>query len=642
MYFHYQYPPRNSIRAQRAPLSEPLDAGAVTFHNAESWKDEGLGSVRILSFQSGLHDASAAAFEDYRLVAAVQEERLRREKGWGNDVPWLAIDEVLRVAGWTRNEVDVIAAIRGVFPLHYFCFPLPRDLYYTMRKHMGRERLNRDLSNAINRSGTGENKLFRSDRFLAENGFRADAQLHFVNHHEAHALAALFFTDWDDALIYTADGTGDNVSYSVRALQDGRLDCLFGGEEWLKVHRAPKNSLATAYGHATTAAGFRMWRHEGKLTGLSARGEPELRGALARHFHLGDDGLIACDFTSWRTMEKGIHAICRGHSRETIAASIQKLTEDLISGAVGHWLKRTKARRLGLAGGLFANVRLNRLLAESLPVEEIFIFPAMGDDGLAVGAALCYLRDRDGLDTWLRQRRRLDNVYLGRDFDDHIDLVLAAAPQVRLLPGDPTEVATQLVTDGAAGAIFVGRMEYGPRALGARSIIANPTDPTINDRLNQRLDRSEFMPFAPYVLEEDAERVFEITPVNRYAARFMTITCAVRPEWRARIPAVVHVDNTARPQIIRDADNPLFAGILRRFRDRTEIPVLINTSFNVHEEPIVNRPEECLRALIDGRVDFVVTKKAVYVAAHGIPAERAATDARTGRAAALTPAESGR
>ncbi len=139
------------------------------------------------------------------------------------------------------------------------------------------------------------------------------------------------------------------------------------------------------------------------------------------------------------------------------------------------------------------------------------------------------------------------------------------------------------------------------------------------------------MPFAPYVLEEDAERVFEISSVNRYAARFMTITCAVRPEWRARIPAVVHIDNTARPQIIRDSDNPLFAGILRRFRDRTGIPVLINTSFNVHEEPIVNRPEECRRALVDGRVDFVVTKRGVYVTARGLDAARSATAAPNSR-----------
>jgi carbamoyltransferase len=156
-------------------------------------------------------------------------------------------------------------------------------------------------------------------------------------------------------------------------------------------------------------------------------------------------------------------------------------------------------------------------------------------------------------------------------------------------------------------------MEYGPRALGARSILASPADARINDILNQRLARSEFMPFAPYVLAEDAAEVFEITKVNAYAARFMTITCAVKPAWKDRIPAVVHVDGTARPQIVEDATNPLYADILRRFKAATGLPVLVNTSFNVHEEPIVNRPQECLRALLDGRVDFVVTKEAAYV-----------------------------
>jgi carbamoyltransferase len=236
----------------------------------------------------------------------------------------------------------------------------------------------------------------------------------------------------------------------------------------------------------------------------------------------------------------------------------------------------------------------------------------MGDDGLSVGAGLATLLARDGLASWLSKRRRLDNVYLGQNYDDRIDACLAQAPAVRKHDGSPVEIATDMVRQGKAGAVYTGRMEFGPRALGARSIIASPSDATINDTLNKRLERSEFMPFAPYVLEEDAERVFDITPVNRYAAHFMTITCGVRPEWRERIPAVVHVDGTARPQILRESENPLFGGILRRFRDATGLPVLINTSFNVHEEPIVNRPQECRKALVDGRVDFVVTNRAVY------------------------------
>src|SRR5262249_9060843 len=158
------------------------------------------------------------------------------------------------------------------------------------------------------------------------------------------------------------------------------------------------------------------------------------------------------------------------------------------------------------------------------------------------------------------RRHRLENVFLGFDYDGQIDAHLAQA-RVRRLPGPPADVAKDMLLAGRVGAAYLGRMEFGPRALGARSILANPADPGLNNQLNRRLARSEFMPFAPYVLEEDCERVFEINPVNRYAARFMTITCAVRPEWRARIPAVIHVDGTARPQILHDRESPLYADI---------------------------------------------------------------------------------
>jgi carbamoyltransferase len=398
----------------------------------------------------------------------------------------------------------------------------------------------------------------------------------------------------------------------MRGLKDGVLECFYGDDRWL-TRTLKETGLASAYGYATVACGFRMLRHEGKLTGLAAYGEPKLSEEMAAQFRFDDkSGLIETDFRNWAAMREKFLGLCRGHDRETIAASIQKVAEDFTVQSVRHWLDRTGARKLAMAGGLFANVRLNRLLAETLPLDEVFVFPAMGDEGLSVGAALTFLHARDGNETWLRHRHRLDNVYLGQNYDGRIDDVLSSAG-MRRLAGRPVETAVDLIRAGKAGAIYTGRMEFGPRALGARSIIASPHDHAINDLLNKRLDRSEFMPFAPFVLEEDAARVFEITDVNRYAAHFMTITCGVRPEWRARIPAVVHVDGTARPQIVRGDENPLFAAILRRFRDQTELPVLINTSFNVHEEPIVNRPEECLQALSDGRVDFVVTQQAVYV-----------------------------
>jgi carbamoyltransferase len=566
-----------------------------------------------LAIHAGMHDSSAAAFDDYQMIAAASEERFTRVKGQGEGVPWLAIDEVLRIAGWRRNDVDAIATTRGWYPTYHDRFSLWRELHYTVRRWQGKERTHRELAVLCHRFGiTDTHRLFRSERFLKDNSFRPDTKIHFANHHEAHALAALFYTDWDDALVYTSDGIGDNVSYSMRALKAGKLECHYGDDRWL-TPTLKETGLASAYGYATVACGFKMLRHEGKLTGLAAYGEPKLATEMARQFRFNArNGLIETDFRNWFAMRQKFLEICRRHDRETIAASIQKVAEDLTLQSVRWWLEKTGAKKLALAGGLFANVRLNRLLAETLPVEEVFIFPAMGDDGLSVGSALTFLHARDGTDMWLRHRHRLDDVYLGQNFDGRIDDTLASAG-MRRLAGRPVETSVGLIRAGKAGAIYTGRMEFGPRALGARSIIASPHDHAINDNLNKRLARSEFMPFAPFVLEEDASRVFEITDLNRYAARFMTITCGVRPEWRARIPAVVHVDGTARPQIVRDETNPLFAAILRRFRDQTELPVLINTSFNVHEEPIVNRPEECLQALSDDRVDFVVTQQGAYV-----------------------------
>jgi len=568
--------------------------------------------MRILAFNPGAHDASAAAFDDYTLVAAVGEERLTRRKGSGDGVPWLAIDEVLTIAGWRGVDVDAIALTREFVPPRYLHYPPYKQIDYAVRGLFGRGPKLRQVWRHCQRHNTTSTlTLFNARKFLKENGFRPDAQVFFANHHEAHALPALFFTDWDDALIYTADGIGDNVSYSMRALKDGKLECFYGDDRWL-LKPSVGNSVAQAYAFATTACGFKALRHEGKLTGLAAYGKPDLAAELASHFRVGDDGVIMTGFPGEVEIGRAVGKIFKDQSRETIAASIQQAVEDLVLQSVRKFLERAGARRLGLGGGLFANVRLNRLLAEQCTLDEVFIFPAMGDDGLCVGAGLSFLLARDGIGTWLKGRKRLDHVYLGRDYDEEINLHLGGAAGVRRLAGVPAEIAVARLAAGQAGAIYDGRMEYGPRALGARSILASPARADINDSLNKRLERSEFMPFAPYVLEEDCDKVFEITSVNRYATRFMTITCAVKPEWRDKIPAVVHVDGTARPQIVRDADSPLYADILRRFRAATGLPVLVNTSFNVHEEPIVNSPAECLRALLDKRIDFVVTAQAVY------------------------------
>ena len=230
----------------------------------------------------------------------------------------------------------------------------------------------------------------------------------------------------------------------------------------------------------------------------------------------------------------------------------------VIRESVGRLLERRQVRRLGLAGGVFANVRLNRLLAEALPVDEIFVVPPMGDEGLVIGGALQFLLERDGLATWLSHRRSPDKCVLGRRLTIFLaDKVFANAPARRPRRGRSARLGRGLAVRGRIGAIYTGPMEYGPRALGARSILANPADPRITETLNHRLKRSEFMPFAPVVNEEDAGEVFDLGNVNRYAARFMTISCGVRRPWRDRIPGVVHIDGSARPQLINRAENPL-------------------------------------------------------------------------------------
>jgi carbamoyltransferase len=304
--------------------------------------------------------------------------------------------------------------------------------------------------------------------------------------------------------------------------------------------------------------------------------------------------------------------ICRRLSREDAAASVQAATEHVVCRAVETLVRNTGLTSVALGGGVFSNVRLNRAVLETTAAKRVFIFPAMGDEGLPVGACLLYLRERDGPEHWAAQRYRLTKLYLGRKYDADF---ASAAGRHREIVADherPIEKAVDALIDGEVVAIYTDRMEFGPRALGARSILASPVKREVNDTINKRLNRSEFMPFAPVVLAEHAASVFDVHDGNAHAARFMTITCAVRPEWRDRIPAVVHVDGSARPQVIDADDLPLYRAVLMLFHKRTGLPVLVNTSFNVHEEPIVDTPEQALTALIDRRIDRILTGEALY------------------------------
>ena len=300
---------------------------------------------------------------------------------------------------------------------------------------------------------------------------------------------------------------------------------------------------------------------------------------------------MVSDFASYAAMRDRVFEIARDISREDMAASAQALLEEFTLRAVTRLLERHPADHLGLSGGVFGNVALNRRLSRATGIREIFIYPAMSDAGLAAGGVLELLLERDGMARWLANRYRLDHLYLGQDHGTAIDDLLTADPRFERVADDACEGAVRLLTEGKIVALYTKGMEFGPRALGARSILASPADATINDTLNDRLGRSEFMPFAPVIAPDDVDAVFDLAAGERYAARFMTITCGVRESWRSRIPAVVHIDGTARPQIIERTANPLYFDILAGFKQATELPVLITpASTSMKNRSLIVRP----------------------------------------------------
>lgn len=553
------------------------------------------------------HDAGAALYDDYRLITAVAQERVTRIKSDGGRFPTEAVAECLAQAGLAAAQIEAVALPRINYPAQYFTgrsrwpFPIPR-------------RPERELIRAMTRQWISDPALaFDAPRYLADHGLRP-TRVSFYNHHLAHALGALFHTDYDDALVYTSDGGGDRTYYSARRLRGGRFADLFGGDaESLKLRRPQRkgDSLGLLYYNATACLGFRPNRHEGKVLGLAAFGAPVHAEELARHYRVLDDGQIRAN-VGLKKIVADLKRLTAGARREDIAASVQQVLEQVTLASLSKIFARERPRNLAVSGGVFANVKLTQRISERFPFEEVFVYPAMSDQGEAAGGVLQFLLERDGLAAFLARREKFGNLYFGRDYTAEADEAFIQGGAARIVGEGIAEAAARMLAERQILGLYLGRGEYGPRALGARTIMASPVDRSINDWLNKRLERTEFMPFAPVVRDARVDEAFDLPPALHYAARYMTVTCNVKPQWRDRIPAVVHVDGTARPQVIRREDNPVYYDILQRFEEISGLPCAINTSFNAHEEPIINRPEEALRALAQGRVDRLVTASGIF------------------------------
>ena len=337
-------------------------------------------------------------------------------------------------------------------------------------------------------------------------------------------------------------------------------------------------------------------RDEGKLTGLAAMGDPA-RVTLPVPFALAGGDLRYTGPHGRAGVAWAKRELLGRHTREDVAAWAQRILEDIVVAITQEHLRATGLRRLALAGGVFANVKLNQRLHELPETDALFVCPNMGDGGLSLGA----LAARGNV-----APHKLDHVFLGDGFSERD---LESALRDRGLAFDrPDCVETRTAEKLAEGKIvarFDGRMEWGPRALGNRSILAPACDPAVPDRLNDQLKRSDFMPFAPALPAEDGDLYVAGADPARHAAEFMTVCFRCTPLMAERYPSVVHVDGTARAQFVRPEVNPGFHRILAEYRDRTGGGVMLNTSFNMHEEPIVCTPREAVNAFLEAGLDYL-------------------------------------
>jgi carbamoyltransferase len=568
----------------------------------------------ILGIHTG-HDASASLFKDQELVAFCKEERMSRKKSDGKRTDLLAIDEVLEIAGINRSQIDVLAITRMRLPIESFkqlSKPFKSRWKAFWRKLKGEKTHVSLIDEMLAQGITDELDIIDTDALKRSMRLTNKTEVIFVNHHLAHVLGSFFSTEWREKALYLGcDGGGDCVRYSAYYYDDQSFSPIYGGEEAFtdpSLRQAGDIAIGNAYAIVTKLLGYKPIRHEGKITGLAAFGKPIHAKAIRDRFSIATGtGAITSKFNNGETLYSFLEGLNKNSSAEDMAASIQTATENFVSDWVKTLLKLYPAYYIGMSGGVFANVRLNQVIAEIDGLKELFIYPAMGDEGLSAGACIKVLIDKQGLDNL--KRKKLQNTYLGRHYSAAELMDTAKRKGFQVIPKEDQALSTQtgqLLAQGKIGAIFNKSMEMGPRALGARSIIASPSARELNDTLNERLNRTEFMPFAPYVLDEDAREVFELNDCNWQAARFMTITTNVKKKYHDVIPAVVHVDGTARPQIIERDTNPLYYDILVAFKKETGIPCLVNTSFNAHEEPIINTPSEALVALKDNRIDFLV------------------------------------
>ncbi|HVF25281.1 MAG TPA: carbamoyltransferase C-terminal domain-containing protein [Anaerolineales bacterium] len=554
--------------------------------------------------------SSAAILRDGQIISAIAEERLCRMK-MASGMPRQAIKQVMVEAGITAQDIDMVAVAQrisvfepdpipwnGWFDKNYAGKPRPFEKISGVLAPVAgyipfAQKAHHQLKDLFSRK-----RLSQIPEYL-EKEYGITAPVKYYDHHYCHAASTYYTSNYDRALIITLDGGGDGLSGSVYQGGNGRLTRLSAVDSF--------NSLGNFYSYITHLCGFKAESHEGKITGLAALGKPTYINILREFVSYAEPGQIQYAVPMYhRSALKQIASRLPGNfDKADLAASVQLLLEEIGIQFIQYWLQKTGIRSIAVAGGVFSNVKFNQRIHELPEVDKFFVHPAMDDSGLAVGGAFAALVDQSGMDP-KTLCQRLKNVYFGTSYsDDEIRRSIDVFGFEATYESNITDVIAKLLSEGRVVACFTGKMEYGPRALGHRSILYQTTDPSINDWLNAHLLRTEFMPFAPATLQEYADECFEGLDGARDSARFMTITFNCTEKMRAQSPGVVHVDGTARPQILDPDTAPDFYKVGVAYHKLTGIPSLINTSFNMHGEPIVCTPEDALRSFNEGKLDYL-------------------------------------
>jgi carbamoyltransferase len=540
-------------------------------------------------------DGAAALVVDGRLVAVAEEERFSGKKHTG-DFPIHAIRFCLAEAGISIDEIDEIA--------HGFDYAPYRDLY-----------LKDEVSAGL------YNQVFSREALLAQvrrdlPGF-PEEKVFSVGHHLAHAASAAYTSGWDECLVVVNDAMGEIESLSVYDFHDGEFE---------KIRTIGANdSIGILYSLVTLHLGFDFNSDEYKIMGLAPYGDPaRFRPFFEQAVELRDDGSIRIPILKLNKSrdERENYTVTRAYldehlvprrlpsdpvtsDHEDVAAALQECLDRVILHVCGHFAEQTGLRRIALAGGVSLNCTANGKLMRSGLFDEVYVQPVAGDDGVALGAALY----RTSLAEEVPNRRLPAPLFGPRYSTSDIEAALRRfGDKIKWQHFDSLEdtcaSAARLIADGRVIAWSRGRMEFGPRALGNRSILADPGHPEMRDRINAMVKKREaFRPFAPACSVEEAHRWFDVAPGEEHP--YMISVVDVRPEAQSLLPAITHVNGSARLQTVSVNDNPDFHALLLAVGETTGRQMVLNTSFNVKGQPIVNTPDEAIETFLGTGIEFL-------------------------------------